>query len=143
MKSTGAVAEPALCFVVDDEPAIGRFIALAAGQLGVEVETHLDIAGMNAGLGERLPDLIFLDVSLGASDAIEAIRHLAAKEFSGAVQLMSGRDIMLLEDVRVIGERHGLRMRPVLPKPFRVEAIKRIIVEEGLFAPSQDDRATA
>jgi EAL domain-containing protein (putative c-di-GMP-specific phosphodiesterase class I) len=123
----------ALCFVVDDEPAVGRFISLAARNFGVTVEQFLDLPSMNAALAERKPRLIFLDVSLGASDAIDAIRFLASEKFAGAVQLMSGRDALLLEDVRLIGERHGLRMRTALTKPFRVDAVKRVIDEERLL----------
>jgi EAL domain-containing protein (putative c-di-GMP-specific phosphodiesterase class I) len=41
---------------------------------------------------------------------------------------------MLLDDIKLIGERHGLRMRPALTKPFRVDAVKRIIDEEGLLS---------
>jgi EAL domain-containing protein (putative c-di-GMP-specific phosphodiesterase class I) len=130
----------ALCFVVDDEPAIGRFIALAVRNFGGTVEQFLDLASMNAALAERTPQVIFLDVSLGATDAIDAIRQLAAQTYPGVVQLMSGRDAMLLEDVKLIGERHGLHMRPALTKPFRVDAIKRVIDEERLrsSAPSED-----
>jgi len=124
----------ALCFVVDDEPAIGRFVALAVGNLGVGVEQFLDLPSMNAALAARPPALIFLDVSLGASDAIDAIRHLALVNYQGIVQLMSGRDAMLLDDIKLIGERHGLRMRPALTKPFRVDAVKRIIDEEDLLS---------
>jgi EAL domain-containing protein (putative c-di-GMP-specific phosphodiesterase class I)/FixJ family two-component response regulator len=123
-----------LCFIVDDEPAIGRFIALALHNLGeVAVEQFIDLPSMTSALGQRVPDLIFLDVSLGASDGIEAIRHLSATRYAGVVQLMSGRDAFLLEDVRLIGERHGLRMRPALTKPFRVDAIKAIVDEERLL----------
>ncbi len=123
-----------LCFIVDDEPAIGRFIALALRNFGdVGVEQFIDPPSMNAALRERVPDLIFLDVSLGASDGIEALRHLSAAGYPGVVQLMSGRDASILEDVRLVGERHGLRMRPVLTKPFRVDAIKTIVDEEQLL----------
>lgn len=124
----------ALCFVVDDEPAVGRFVALAVGNMGVGVEQFLDLPSMNAALAERPPALIFLDVSLGASDAIDAIRHLSMEKYAGVVQLMSGRDAMLLDDIKLIGERHGLRMRPALTKPFRVDAVKRIVDEEGLLS---------
>lgn len=133
--------EGALCFVVDDEPAIGRFIALAAQNFGGVVEQFIDLASMNAALAERTPRLIFLDVSLGASDAIDAIRHLAAQKYDGVVQLMSGRDALLLDDVKLIGERHGLKMRPTLTKPFRAEAVKRVIDEEQILsgaAPGRD-----
>ena len=123
-----------LCFVVDDEPAIGRFVALALRTLGgVDVEQFIDLGSMNAALSERVPELIFLDVSLGTSDAIEAIRHLSSVSYPGVIQLMSGTDAFLLEDVRRIGERHGLRMRPAITKPFRVDAIKAIVDEEKLL----------
>jgi EAL domain-containing protein (putative c-di-GMP-specific phosphodiesterase class I) len=56
------------------------------------------------------------------------------EKYPGVVQLMSGRDAMLLDDIKLIGERHGLRMRPALTKPFRVDAIKRIIDEEKLLS---------
>jgi EAL domain-containing protein (putative c-di-GMP-specific phosphodiesterase class I) len=125
----------ALCFVVDDEPAIGRFIARALHSVGaVEVEQFIDLPSMNTALDGRIPDLIFLDVSLGASDAIEAIRHLSTMNYRGVVQLMSGRDAALLGDVRLIGERHRLRMRPALTKPFRVEKIAAIVEEERLLS---------
>jgi EAL domain-containing protein (putative c-di-GMP-specific phosphodiesterase class I) len=126
--------QPPLCFVVDDEPAIGRFIGLAARRCGVRVEQFLDFPSMAGALTGSAPKLIFIDVSLGASDAIDAIRFLSAENFAGSVQLMSGCDAALLEDVRRIGELHGLRMHPPLAKPFRVDAVKRII-ESDLDSP--------
>ena len=63
---------------------------------------------------KRTPDLIFLDVSLEGSDAIEAIRGLGERRFRGAVQLISGRDMQVLENIQRIGERHGLKLDEVL-----------------------------
>lgn len=120
-----------MCFVLDDEAAIGRFVARALRNFGViEVEQFIDLPSMTAALAERAPSLIFLDISLGSSDAIEAIRQLSTMNYRGVVQLMSGTNAFLLEDVRLIGERHGLRMRQAITKPFRVDAIKAIIEEE-------------
>jgi EAL domain-containing protein (putative c-di-GMP-specific phosphodiesterase class I) len=45
---------------------------------------------------------------------------------------MSGSNTGLLADVRQVGERHGLRMRPALTKPFRVDAVRMIVEEEHL-----------
>ncbi|MEX0853169.1 MAG: EAL domain-containing response regulator [Bauldia sp.] len=123
-----------LCFIVDDEPAVGRFIALALRGLGLSVEQFRDVPSMLEFLGQRLPGLIFLDISLGDSDAIDAIRGLAMRGFTGVVQVMSGSNSVLLEDVRRVGERHGLRMRPPLAKPFRIQAVERIVEEERLTA---------
>ncbi|HZP20494.1 MAG TPA: EAL domain-containing protein [Bauldia sp.] len=131
---TGSEAAKTLCFVVDDEPAIGHFMSIALKNRGVETRVFTSAPELAQGLGKGLPGLIFLDVTLGTSDAIEAIRALAAKGYGGAVQLMSGRDIHLLEEVRRVGERHRLRMLPVLQKPFRVEAVYRVLDGEKLFA---------
>jgi len=128
-----------LCFIVDDEVGVGRFIALALRTFGVAAEYYTDLPSMTDALATREPDLIFLDVALGDSDAVEAIRLLSEAHYSGIVQLMSGR--LMLEDVLLIGERHGLRMRPPLMKPFRTDAIKRIVDEERLLHHAPDAHA--
>jgi EAL domain-containing protein (putative c-di-GMP-specific phosphodiesterase class I) len=128
-----------LCFIVDDEVGVGRFIALALRSFGVAAEYYADIPSMNEALAAREPDLIFLDVALGDSDAVDAIRLLSDRRYAGIVQLMSGR--LMLEDVLLIGERHGLRMRPPLMKPFRAEAIKRIVDEERLLHRAPESRS--
>ena len=71
------------------------------------------------------PAIIFLDIALGGSDAIEVIRMLGQRGYRGVVQLMSGSNPAILEDVRRIGERHKLIMRPPLKKPFRIDAIRQ------------------
>jgi EAL domain-containing protein (putative c-di-GMP-specific phosphodiesterase class I)/ActR/RegA family two-component response regulator len=120
------------CFIVEDNPAVARFIARALNDFGVTSEQYASAATLAEGLAQHLPKCIFLDISLGDSDAIDAIRALNAAGFAGTVQLMSGSNTGLLADVRQVGERHGLRMRPVLTKPFRVEAVRLIVAEEHL-----------
>ena len=56
----------------------------------------------------------------------------ASGAIGGIVQLMSGSNIELLEDVRRVGARHGLNMRPPLTKPFRAESIRHIITSAHL-----------
>ena len=120
------------CFIVEDNPAVARFIARALRDFAV---TSLQLPGVRPlieALKTHHPKLVFLDISLGDSDAIDAIRALTAAGFHGVVQLMSGSNTGLLADVRQVGERHGLAMRPVLAKPFRVDAVKLIVEEESL-----------
>ena len=123
---------PADCYIVEDNPAVARFIARALRDFAV---TSLQLPGVRPlieALKTHHPKLVFLDISLGDSDAIDAIRALTAAGFHGVVQLMSGSNTGLLADVRQVGERHGLAMRPVLAKPFRVDAVKLIVEEESL-----------
>ncbi len=75
---------------------------------------------------------MFLDISLERSDAVEVIRGLGELRFRGRVQLMSGRDLPLLEEIKRVGERYSLDMLPVLQKPFRAEAILDIVHAAGI-----------
>ncbi len=136
---------PAECFIVEDNPAVARFIGRALSDFGVTSVQFNSVEKLAEGLALQLPKCIFLDISLGDSDAIDAIRALNAAGFTGTVQLMSGSNTGLLGDVRQVGERHGLRMRPVLAKPFRVEAVRLIVEEEHLggVAPAAAARSEA
>lgn len=121
-----------LAFVVDDEDNICKVIAMTLATMGVEAEKFHTAQQAMTALDEQLPAIIFLDVALKNSDAIDVIRGLGERGYGGIVQLMSGSSVDLLEDVRRVGARHGLNMRPPLEKPFRAEAIRQIITSAHL-----------
>src|SRR5256714_4157527 len=119
-------------FVVDDEDGICKLITKTLAKMGVEAEKFHAAQDAVAALDRRLPAIIFLDVAWKRSDAVDVIRGLGEKGYGGIVQLMSGSNVDLLEDVRRVGARHGLDMRPPLSKPFRGEAIRQIIIDAHL-----------
>jgi EAL domain-containing protein (putative c-di-GMP-specific phosphodiesterase class I) len=114
-------------FVVDDEEGICRFVSIALDNLGLTAESFPTATRAIAALERGHPEIIFLDIALEGSDAIDVLRILGEKRFSGVVQLMSGSNTDLLDDVRRVGARHGLIMRAPLQKPFRTEAIRQAI----------------
>jgi EAL domain-containing protein (putative c-di-GMP-specific phosphodiesterase class I)/FixJ family two-component response regulator len=118
-----------LCFVVEDEPEIGRLIATVLKTMGIEVEEFRNVHSLMNGLNRRHPQHIFLDISLEKSDAIEAIYGLSKLQYLGTVNLMSGQHSQLLADVRQIGERQNLRMLTNLLKPFAVATVRKIVQE--------------
>jgi FixJ family two-component response regulator len=118
--------------IVDDQEPICRVIAMTLTQLGVESASFLTAKPAVASLDQRLPEVIFLDVALENSDAIDVIKGLHEKRYRGPIQLMSGGRLPLLEAIQRIGARHGLLLRPPLQKPFRAEAIREVIVSLGL-----------
>jgi EAL domain-containing protein (putative c-di-GMP-specific phosphodiesterase class I)/ActR/RegA family two-component response regulator len=132
----GSAREPrrttAFCLIVDDEKSIRTLIAKSLRQFMVMTEECGDAASALVAIKHRTPDLIFLDVSLERSDAVEVIRGLGEMQFAGNIQLMSGRDLPLLEDIKRVGERYALKMLPVLQKPFRIDAIMEILHQVGL-----------
>jgi CheY-like chemotaxis protein len=119
-------------FVVDDEDGICQVIMMTLATMGVAAEKFHTARDAVAALDRRLPAIIFLDVALEKSDAIDVIRGLGERGYGGIVQLMSGSNVELLEDVRRIGARHGLNMRPPLSKPFRAAAIRHIVTSAHL-----------
>ena len=126
-------------FVVDDEEGICKLIAMTLATMGVASEKFHTAPEAVAALDKGLPAIIFLDVALKQSDAIDVIRGLGERGYHGIVQLMSGSNVELLEDVRRIGTRHGLNMRPPLTKPFRAESIRDIgrVVLSRALAPDR------
>jgi DNA-binding response OmpR family regulator len=131
----------AVCVVVDDEPGIQNIVVGAAAALGCQVARFRSADNALKAIGKLKPTLLFLDVSLEGSDAIDVIRGLGTSGFTGAVQLMSGRDAQTMEEVKRVGERHSLTILPSLRKPFRPEAV-RAIVRQHLLSLLVDHAAS-
>jgi len=78
------------------------------------------------------PDVVFIDPAIDGREGDVVIPAMAAAGFRCPIQMMSGLNPVLTEEVRRLGERHGLSMQPVLGKPFRVPAVRQIIDQLGL-----------
>jgi EAL domain-containing protein (putative c-di-GMP-specific phosphodiesterase class I) len=125
------------CMIIEDEAGIRSLISRALSGHGITVSEFGDVQTAISSLANDDPKVIFLDVSLADSDAIDAIRELAERKFSGAVQLISGQSAGTLAEIKKIGERHGLRMCSPIAKPFTADAIYRVIAqEESLAGPA-------
>jgi len=68
-----------LAFLVDDEEGICKLIAATLATMGVETEKFYTAQDAVAALDGRLPAIIFLDVALQRSDAVDVIRGLGEK----------------------------------------------------------------
>jgi EAL domain-containing protein (putative c-di-GMP-specific phosphodiesterase class I)/CheY-like chemotaxis protein len=115
------------CFIIEDEPGIRHFLSHLVRRHDVTVKESSGADKIIESVKRESPELIFLDLALEDADAIEVMRGLATAKYSGAVQLMSGRGISLLNSVRRVGARQGLNMLPVLEKPLRIDTISEIV----------------
>ncbi len=111
--------------IIEDEPGICNAVALTFRHAGFQT---LELSGLGglAAATERNPFLIVLDLALANSDAVDVLNALAERKFAGAIQLVSGRPMALIDEIRAVGERRGLRMLPGLQKPFRMREIRTI-----------------
>ena len=126
-----------LCFVVDEEGSIRHFLSLVLHGSGIDTLEFADGAAMRKAIGQRKPNLVFLNISLESADAIESVLCLGKNGYQGAVQLMSARGAAVLEHVKSIGAKQKLNMLPVLKKPFETDAVAKIIqgLKLGMPAP--------
>jgi EAL domain-containing protein (putative c-di-GMP-specific phosphodiesterase class I)/CheY-like chemotaxis protein len=131
------------CMIVEDEPGIRSIISRTLAGYGLTAGEFTGAQEAIGSLAKEHPRVIFLDVSLEGSDAIDAIRGLAERKYSGAVQLISGRMPDVLTEIKKIGERHGLRMRCPIAKPFTADAIRTVVQEECLAAPAASEHPVA
>ncbi len=129
------------CFVVEDEPSIRNVFYSTLGGLDVELAGFASAQELLEAWGPEHPDIVFLDIALDRSDAIDVIRALAERKYRGAVQLVSGLDHALQDQVRRVGEQHGLAMLAPLAKPFRATQIQAVV--QGYFAQKRRDKGDA
>ena len=115
--------------VIEDEEGVCAFMTLALAKLGVESEVFHSAKPALESLGRRHPDVIFLDIALASSDAVDVIKGSSDRHFNGVVQIMSGGRSLLLDIVHRIATRHGIRLREPLQKPFRRDAIAAVIAD--------------
>jgi DNA-binding NtrC family response regulator len=121
--------DPRLVFVIDDEAGIRYFVATTLAQHGFKTEGFPTAASALAALADNHPAMIFLDVALLQSDAIDVLVGLGLKHYHGVVHLMSGGRPELIEAVQRLGVRHGVRFAPPLNKPFGCAAIVQAIAD--------------
>ncbi|HEX3710121.1 MAG TPA: response regulator, partial [Pseudolabrys sp.] len=120
---TLAPASAPLCYVVDEESSIRHFLSLVLHGSGIDTKEFADGISLRKAIEKRLPDLMFINISLESADAIETVVKLGKGGFRGAIQLMSARGAAVLEHVKNIGVQHKLTMLPILKKPFETDAI--------------------
>jgi EAL domain-containing protein (putative c-di-GMP-specific phosphodiesterase class I)/CheY-like chemotaxis protein len=137
------VAPRRKCLVVDDEAGIRKLFYAALGGSDIELGGFASMQELLDGWKPEHPDIIFLDIALDRSDAIDVLRALATRKYAGAVQIMSGRDSALQEQVNRVGEQHGLNMLAPLQKPFRVLQIKEVVQRHFAQAAECDGDAAA
>jgi EAL domain-containing protein (putative c-di-GMP-specific phosphodiesterase class I) len=134
-EAPSAEARAPLCFVVDTDASIRHFLSLILHGSGIDTEELPDGQAVRPALARRQPKLVFLNIALESSDAIECVLALSRAGYSGCVQLMSNRGSAVLAHVKSIGEQHHLRMLPVLKKPFETSVVLKVLQDLRLGDP--------
>jgi EAL domain-containing protein (putative c-di-GMP-specific phosphodiesterase class I) len=125
---TAAEANPMpICFVVDSDANIRRLMFSELRGLQVQSDLFETVAEMVKYAENVRPDLLFVDVTTSLSSAVDLVGALAKAELHCPIQIMTGLNPVLIEQVKRIGDRGGLKLLPVLHKPFRPTTIRRVL----------------
>ena len=131
-RANGTKAVTPLCLVIDEDARIRHFLSLILQGAGVDAVEFADGAAFRKDRLPRPGEMVFLNVGINTNDAIQTLEALGKARYAGAVQLMSSQGLVVLENLKRIGEQNKLRMLPVLKKPFEAAAIKKILQAEQL-----------
>jgi EAL domain-containing protein (putative c-di-GMP-specific phosphodiesterase class I)/DNA-binding CsgD family transcriptional regulator len=111
----------------DDDPATGRLVARVATLAGMEAAAVTDAPAFRKSLREAPPQVIVLDLQLGATDGIQQLRYLAEQQYAGALIVMSGFDARVLAATSLLARNLGLNLVATLPKPILVETLEQAL----------------
>lgn len=120
---------PPRLLLIDDEPALGAYLAEAAEGCGFEpVVTQRDEEFQQEFNAAR-PDAVALDLGMPGMDGVELLRFLAAQDYRAPVLIVSGFDRRVLESAFRLGEALGLQMFGPLEKPARLEQVEASLAQ--------------
>ncbi len=123
------------CFVVDDDAGICKALSFTLRKLGFATHEIATPEALESAIETETPQLIFLDLGLGKSGAMDILPILSQHGYEGPVQLMSGRSQVVLDEVVAVGAEYGLTMLPALEKPFRMGVVKDLVAGLGFTTP--------
>lgn len=125
------IPERPAAFVIDDDQTVRVAVSSALKGLGLTVATFDNANGALAAFDQWQPSIIFLDIALKQSDAVDVIAGLGKRHYTGILQLFS-KNLRLLAPIHRIAARHNFTLRPPLPKPLGRETIAQVIAETGI-----------
>jgi EAL domain-containing protein (putative c-di-GMP-specific phosphodiesterase class I) len=121
-----------ICFVVDSDANIRRMMFSELRAMQVQSDLFETVPEMLKYAENVCPDLIFIDITTSLSNCLDLIGLLAKAKLGCPIQIMTGLNPVLIEQIKRIGDRNGLQLLPVLHKPFRPSAVRRVLQDRKL-----------
>jgi EAL domain-containing protein (putative c-di-GMP-specific phosphodiesterase class I)/DNA-binding CsgD family transcriptional regulator len=120
--------------VFDDEPAVGRAVVRVAAIAGFDAVAVCQPEAFVQELLTTPPDVIVLDLQLGATDGVAQLEMLSRRGFTGSLVLISGFDEKILETAGEVATKLGLNIRGTLSKPLSLAGVEKILDHARLAA---------
>jgi len=123
-----APTEPArpVVFVVETNSSSTPILLSTAINARIRCEIFENCAALADALSQTTPDLIMLDVSTDGTNAVEVLHALSQCAYPGVLQLMSERNVSMVEPIRQLAQLHSIQVLPPLLKPIDVPALRNV-----------------
>ena len=116
--------------LIDDEPFMLKLLGHTLATVGLTAVTVCE-SGREAleylDLSSYPPDLILLDINMPEMDGLEFVRHLAKRQYSGGVILVSGENERMLQAAEKLVQMYKITSLGHLQKPVTPEALSKLI----------------
>ncbi len=125
--------------VVDDDPFMQELTSEVLAGLGV---THVRCAADGEEAlsviddRDHRPDVIICDIAMPGMDGIVFIRHLASRDFRGAIILLSASSDRIIGAVADLVRQREMRLLGAMSKPISPKTLARLLDES--MVPSVD-----
>ncbi|MET0342102.1 MAG: EAL domain-containing response regulator [Polyangiales bacterium] len=130
--------------VVDDDELMLDLAITALEELGFRhiASAQSGIDGLLK-LEERKCDVVLCDLNMPGMDGVEFLRHLSARNYEGAIVLMSGEDTRILRTAESLAKAHGLNVLGAVEKPISPESLSMLTsVTKSSRRPSSPTQLT-
>ncbi|RMH52362.1 MAG: EAL domain-containing protein [Zetaproteobacteria bacterium] len=120
-------AQPRLA-VVEDNPHVARVVCKLARRAGFDVTHHPTAMSLRQAPTTPPPLAIVLDLGLPDEDGIALLDFIQERLAASAIIIMSGKEPGVIHATAQLIEARGLRLLGTLHKPFRIQALQRLLV---------------
>ena len=114
-------------FAVEPDPAGFEIIVSTALGSEVRCEIFKNCAALAEALADCTPDLVLLDVTTEATNAVEVLHTLSTSAYPGILQLTSQPGVSMVEPIRQLAQLHSLQVLPPLSKPLDRTALTSLL----------------
>tara|TARA_B100001123_G_scaffold434149_1_gene560161 strand:- start:3376 stop:4677 length:1302 start_codon:yes stop_codon:yes gene_type:complete len=121
--------------IVEDDDGLSFLLGKACANIGLDTVIHRDAAELLHQSKVTPPDILVLDLHLGATSGIDCLEKLLADGFRGQVILISGCHQRVCKFSQQVCVHMGASVLDVLEKPFSMTRFIGVI-EQALTASS-------
>lgn len=125
--------------ILDDDESIALTLQFMLERIGYSVLYTVDQRQFFELVKDWQPTFVFIDLVMPNMDGVEVIAQLASLETKSKIVISSGAHPRVLDAAKLSAIEHGLSIAGVLSKPFKSEALRKLLEASVSGEDSTDD----